>query len=161
MAPRSGDGTLDKLTGMPAAPSIHCMAIRRTPWSNAPHGICKMHITVSAAGAVSAIEIAPSTGSEALGQACKEAIYQSPFVAARDGNQRSEAQPRSRSSGVAGDVNRYSIVWTAVRESEGGCLFDEIHALAETELREDGRRRGSGRTHQEKRVTRGDVVGET
>jgi TonB family protein len=52
------------------------------------HGICKMRITVSAAGTVSSIEITQSTGSEALDQACKEAIYQSRFVAATDGDQR-------------------------------------------------------------------------
>jgi len=52
------------------------------------HGICKMHVTVSADGRVFSIEITQSTGSEALDQACKEAIYQSRFVAATDGDQR-------------------------------------------------------------------------
>jgi TonB family protein len=51
------------------------------------HGICKMHITVSAAGTVSAIEITQSTGSGSLDEACKEAIYQSPFVPATHGDQ--------------------------------------------------------------------------
>jgi TonB family protein len=49
------------------------------------HGICKMHITVSAAGAVSSIEITQSTGSGSLDEACKEAIYKSAFVPATDG----------------------------------------------------------------------------
>jgi TonB family protein len=49
------------------------------------HGICKMHITVSSAGAASFIEIAQSTGSESLDDACKEAINKSAFVPATDG----------------------------------------------------------------------------
>jgi TonB family protein len=49
------------------------------------HGICKMHIAVSAAGAVSSIEITQSTGSGPLDEACKEAIYKSAFVPATDG----------------------------------------------------------------------------
>ena len=49
------------------------------------HGICKMHITVSAAGAVSSIELTQSTGSESLDDACKEAIYESAFVPATHG----------------------------------------------------------------------------
>jgi TonB family protein len=63
------------------------------------HGICKMHITVSAAGAVSSIEITQSTGSGSLDEACKEAIYQSAFVPATTGD-----QPVSSSTDVA-------IVW--------------------------------------------------
>jgi TonB family protein len=51
------------------------------------HGICQMHIAVLASGAVSSIEFRQSTGSEALDQACKEAIYQSPFVPAAEGGQ--------------------------------------------------------------------------
>ena len=46
------------------------------------HGICKMHISVSAIGAVSGIEITQSTGSEALDKACKQAVTQSSFVPA-------------------------------------------------------------------------------
>jgi TonB family protein len=49
------------------------------------HGICKMQITVSAAGAVSSIEITQSTGSESLDDACKEAVTKSAFVPATDG----------------------------------------------------------------------------
>jgi TonB family protein len=51
------------------------------------HGICKMHITVSAAGAVSTIEITQSTGSGSLDEACKEAINKSAFVPATDGKE--------------------------------------------------------------------------
>lgn len=50
-------------------------------------GICKMHVAVSAAGAVSALEITQSTGSPALDLACKKAIYESPFVPATNGDQ--------------------------------------------------------------------------
>lgn len=49
------------------------------------HGICKMHIAVSAAGAVSSIEITQSTGSGSLDDACKRAINESAFVPATDG----------------------------------------------------------------------------
>ena len=51
------------------------------------HGICKMHVTVSAAGAVSSIKITQSTGSGSLDEACKEAIYKSVFVPATDGEE--------------------------------------------------------------------------
>ncbi len=51
------------------------------------HGICKMHITVSAAGAASSIEITQSTGSASLDDACKEAVYKSAFVPATDGEE--------------------------------------------------------------------------
>jgi TonB family protein len=51
------------------------------------HGICKMHITVSAAGAVSSIEITQSTGSGSLDEACKEAISKSEFVTAKEGDE--------------------------------------------------------------------------
>jgi TonB family protein len=50
------------------------------------HGICKMHVTVSAAGAVSSIEITQSTGSGSLDDACKETIYKSAFVPAATGS---------------------------------------------------------------------------
>ncbi|HTD74312.1 MAG TPA: energy transducer TonB [Steroidobacteraceae bacterium] len=49
------------------------------------HGICKMHISVSAGGVVSSIEITQSTGSESLDDACKEAVAKSAFVPATDG----------------------------------------------------------------------------
>jgi TonB family protein len=67
------------------------------------HGICKMHVTVSAAGAVSAIEITQSTGSGSLDEACEEAIYKSAFVPATTGD-----QPVSGSTDVA-------IVWRLPR----------------------------------------------
>jgi TonB family protein len=51
------------------------------------HGICKMHITVSAAGAVSSIEIIQSTGTGSLDEACKEAVNKSVFVPATDGKE--------------------------------------------------------------------------
>jgi TonB family protein len=60
------------------------------------HGICKMHITVSAAGAASSIEITQSTGSESLDEACKEAINKSAFVPATDGE-----KPASGTTDVA------------------------------------------------------------
>jgi TonB family protein len=50
-------------------------------------GICKMHLIVSAAGAVSSIEMTQSTGSESLDNACKEAINKSAFVPATDGKE--------------------------------------------------------------------------
>jgi protein TonB len=49
------------------------------------HGICKMHVAVSADGAASSIEITQSTGSASLDGACKEAIDKSAFVPATDG----------------------------------------------------------------------------
>jgi TonB family protein len=51
------------------------------------HGICKMHIAVSATGAVSSIEITQSTGTGSLDEACKEAIYKSAFVPAKNGDE--------------------------------------------------------------------------
>jgi TonB family protein len=62
------------------------------------HGICKMHITVAASGAVSSIEITQSTGSGSLDEACKEAVYRSAFSPAT-----SEGQPVSGSTDVAID----------------------------------------------------------
>jgi TonB family protein len=68
------DGAIHPLPGYPAdALAQHA------------HGICKMHVTVSAAGAVSSIEITQSTGSGSLDDACKEAIYKSAFVPAATG----------------------------------------------------------------------------
>jgi TonB family protein len=50
------------------------------------HGICKMHVTVSAAGDVDSIEVTQSTGSSELDQACLDAIYDVPFLpATREG----------------------------------------------------------------------------
>lgn len=46
------------------------------------HGICKMHVSVSAAGDVDSIEITQSTGSSELDQACLDAIYDATFVPA-------------------------------------------------------------------------------
>jgi TonB family protein len=46
------------------------------------HGICRMHIAVTEKGAVSSIEITQSTGSAALDEACKQAIYGSPIMPA-------------------------------------------------------------------------------
>jgi TonB family protein len=82
---------------LPAAGAIH-------PLPNYPadalaqhaHGICKMHIVVSATGAVSSIEVTQSTGSEALDQACKEAVYRSAFVTAT-----TEGRPVSGTTDVA------------------------------------------------------------
>jgi TonB family protein len=68
------------------------------------HGICKMHISVSAVGAVSGIEVTQSTGSEALDNACKQAITHSSFVPAIV-----EGQPASGATDVA-------IVWRLPRE---------------------------------------------
>jgi TonB family protein len=49
------------------------------------HGICKMHVGVSADGTASSIEITQSTGSESLDEACKEAINKLAFVPATRG----------------------------------------------------------------------------
>jgi TonB family protein len=49
--------------------------------------ICQMHVTVSATGAVSAVEFTQSTGSAALDQSCKDVIYESPFFPATNGGQ--------------------------------------------------------------------------
>jgi TonB family protein len=73
---------------LPAAGAMH-------PLPNYPvdalaqhaRGICRMRITVSAAGVVSSIEITQSTGSGALDEACKEAVSQSAFVPATNGGQ--------------------------------------------------------------------------
>jgi TonB family protein len=62
------------------------------------HGICKMHIAVTEKGAVSSIEITQSTGSAALDEACKEAIYGSPIMPATN-----EGQPVSGTTDVAID----------------------------------------------------------
>jgi TonB family protein len=61
------------------------------------HGICKMFITVSAAGVVS-IEITQSTGSASLDEACKTAINQSGIVPATK-----EGRPVSGTTEVAID----------------------------------------------------------
>jgi TonB family protein len=63
--------------------SMHLLA-NYPPAALARHaqGICKMHVSVSATGAVSALEITQSTGSTALDQACKDALYGSPYVPA-------------------------------------------------------------------------------
>jgi TonB family protein len=47
------------------------------------HGICKLHVTVSQAGDVDALEITQSTGSADLDQACLDAIYDAPFIPGR------------------------------------------------------------------------------
>jgi len=51
------------------------------------HGICKMHVTVSAAGDIDSIEITQSTGSKELDQACVDSLYDAPFVPARHDGQ--------------------------------------------------------------------------
>lgn len=60
------------------------------------HGICKMHIAVSAAGSASSIEITQSTESASLDDACREAINKSAFVPAKRGD-----EPISGSTDVA------------------------------------------------------------
>jgi TonB family protein len=47
------------------------------------HGICKLHVTVSEAGDVDALDITQSTGSVDLDQACLDAIYDAPFTPGR------------------------------------------------------------------------------
>jgi TonB family protein len=49
------------------------------------HGICKVHVTVSDAGDVDALDITQSTGSVELDQACLDAIYDAPFIPGRQG----------------------------------------------------------------------------
>jgi TonB family protein len=61
-------------------------------------GICKMHIAVTEKGAVSSIDITQSTGSAALDEACKEAIYGSSIMPATN-----EGQPISGTTDVAID----------------------------------------------------------
>ncbi len=51
------------------------------------HGICRMHVAVTEKGAVSSIEITQSTGSAALDEACKQAIYGSPIMPATNEGQ--------------------------------------------------------------------------
>jgi TonB family protein len=63
-----------------------------------------MHISVSAVGAVSAIEIKQSTGSGSLDGACRQAVTESSFVPAIV-----EGQPASGATDVA-------IVWRLPRE---------------------------------------------
>jgi TonB family protein len=47
------------------------------------HGICKLHVTVSEAADVDALDITQSTGSVDLDQACLDAIYGAAFVPGR------------------------------------------------------------------------------
>jgi TonB family protein len=71
---------------LPAEGAIHPLAsYPADALAQHAHGICKMHIAVSAAGAVSSIEMTQSTGSESLDDACNEAINKSAFVPATDG----------------------------------------------------------------------------
>jgi TonB family protein len=62
------------------------------------HGICKMHVVVSETGAVSSIEITQSTGSAALDEACKQAIYGTAMTPATN-----QDQPVSGTTDVAID----------------------------------------------------------
>ena len=47
------------------------------------HGIYELHIAVSDFGNVDSIDIVRSTGSAELDQACRDAIYDAPFVPGR------------------------------------------------------------------------------
>jgi len=47
------------------------------------HGVCKLHVTVSAAGDVDSLEVTQSTGSADLDQGCLDAIYAAPFIPAK------------------------------------------------------------------------------
>jgi TonB family protein len=87
--PRQPQIKLDpSIPQLPAAGAIHPLpSYPADALAQRAHGICKMHITVSAAGAVSSIEITQSTGSESLDEACKEAISQSVFVPATTGGE--------------------------------------------------------------------------
>jgi TonB family protein len=90
---------------LPADGAIHPLpAYPADALAQHAHGICKMHVTVSATGAVSSIEITQSTGSGSLDDACKEAIYKSAFVPATTG-----AEPVSGTTDVA-------IVWRLPRQ---------------------------------------------
>jgi TonB family protein len=62
------------------------------------HGICKLHVTISAAGDVDAIEVTQSTGSAELDQACRDTIYDTPFMPARQ-----DGKPVSGTTDVALD----------------------------------------------------------
>jgi TonB family protein len=73
---------------LPASGGIHPLPnYPADAFAQHAHGICKMHITVSATGAVSSIEITQSTGTGSLDDACKEAINKSTFVPATDGKE--------------------------------------------------------------------------
>ena len=47
------------------------------------HGICRLHVNVSDAGDVDAVDVTQSTGSADLDQACLDAIYDAPFIPGR------------------------------------------------------------------------------
>jgi TonB family protein len=79
------DGAILPLPGYPADALAH-----------RDHGICKVHIAVSPAGAISSIEITQSTGSNSLDGACKEAVNKSAFLPAINGD-----EPASGTTDVA------------------------------------------------------------
>jgi TonB family protein len=112
LKPRRGEGSRQphvksdpSIPQLPAGGGMHPLPQYPTDaLAERAHGICKMHVTVSAAGAVSAIEITQSTGSGSLDGACRQAVTESSFVpAVVDG------QPASGATDVA-------IVWRLPRE---------------------------------------------
>ena len=68
--------------GQPMVGSIY-PAVQNLCLAARAYGICKLHVTVSEAGDVDALEITQSTGSVDLDQACLDAIYDAPFIPAR------------------------------------------------------------------------------
>ena len=86
--------TIDKTPPMEADPAIPALRTGNAMHVAPPyypetallaraHGICKLHVTVSDAGDVDALDITQSTGSVELDQACLDAIYDAPFIPAR------------------------------------------------------------------------------
>jgi TonB family protein len=67
-------GSRDLLPAYPAAALAHHA-----------QGICRLQVSVTAAGTVSALEVTQSAGSAALDQACKDTIYESAFIPATVG----------------------------------------------------------------------------
>jgi TonB family protein len=82
--------TIDKTSPMEADPAIpalwegNVMHVAPPYYPEAAiaaraHGICKLHVTVSDAGDVDALDITQSTGSVELDQACMDTVYAAPF----------------------------------------------------------------------------------
>jgi len=88
---RTGENKAQPMEADPAIPALRqgdAMHVAAPYYPEAAvaaraHGICKLHVTVSEAGDVDALEITQSTGSVDLDQACLDAIYDAPFMPGR------------------------------------------------------------------------------
>jgi len=88
---RKGIGTPPPMEADPAIPALrdgNAMHVAPPYYPEAAlvaraHGICELHVTVSDAGDVDALDITQSTGSMELDQACSDAIYDAPFIPGR------------------------------------------------------------------------------